>query len=137
MIFGSAVSVLAVSSSAMPFLNALMPWATSPISSEILPRPNTNRTTAMTMIQCQILKPPIDLSSVGGRLKAGRRHALRGRNFQLLLRNLGPANGKNKVVAGALLHRAKQRRKKVNGVAPATAAEGAPAPTTLGLDACC
>ena len=34
------VSSAGVSSSAMPFLNALMPLATSPIMSEILPRPN-------------------------------------------------------------------------------------------------
>ena len=36
-------SVLATSSSDMPFLNALMPCATSPISSEILPRPNSSK----------------------------------------------------------------------------------------------
>src|ERR1700755_1909302 len=49
----------AVSSSFMPFLKALMPWATSPIRSEILPRPNSSRTTAITTIQCQILSEPI------------------------------------------------------------------------------
>src|ERR1700760_2173497 len=50
----------AVSSSDMPFLNALMPWATSPIKSEILPRPNSSRTTTITTIQCQILNEPIE-----------------------------------------------------------------------------
>src|SRR6202011_1474124 len=49
----------AVSSSCMPFLKALMPWATSPIRSEILPRPNSSRTTAITTIQCQMLSEPI------------------------------------------------------------------------------
>src|SRR6202012_5511663 len=49
----------ATSSSFMPFLNALMPWATSPIRSEILPRPNSSRTTAITTIQCQMLSEPI------------------------------------------------------------------------------
>src|SRR4051794_34092164 len=49
----------AVSSSFMPFLKALMPWATSPIRSEILPRPNSSRTTAITTIQCQMLSEPI------------------------------------------------------------------------------
>src|SRR6266852_2860590 len=53
-------SAFAVSSSDMPFLKALMPCATSPISSEILPRPNSSKTTAMTMIQCQILSEPIE-----------------------------------------------------------------------------
>src|SRR3954452_2777241 len=62
MILGSAgrVSALAASSSDMPFLNALMPCATSPISSEILPRPNSSRTTAITTIQCQILNETIE-----------------------------------------------------------------------------
>ena len=49
----------------MPFLNALMPCATSPISSEIFPRPNSSRTTAMTMIQCQMLKEPMSLTPPG------------------------------------------------------------------------
>src|SRR5215471_622456 len=44
----------------MPFLKALMPWATSPISSEILPRPNSRSRTAMTTIQCQMLRPPME-----------------------------------------------------------------------------
>src|SRR5712672_3346460 len=43
----------------MPFLKALMPCATSPIRSEILPRPNSSRTTAITTIQCQMLSEPI------------------------------------------------------------------------------
>src|SRR6266567_3496541 len=43
----------------MPFLKALMPCATSPIRSEILPRPNNSRTTAITTIQCQMLSEPI------------------------------------------------------------------------------
>src|SRR6516165_840187 len=55
---GSDLSSAAVSSSRMPFLKALIPWATSPIRSEILPRPNNSRTTAITTIQCQILSEP-------------------------------------------------------------------------------
>src|SRR6476646_7956838 len=43
----------------MPFLKALMPCATSPMRSEILPRPNNSRTTAITTIQCQMLSEPI------------------------------------------------------------------------------
>src|ERR1700745_4094957 len=48
-----------LSSSCMPFLKALIPCATSPIRSEILPRPNSSRTTAITTIQCQMLSEPI------------------------------------------------------------------------------
>src|SRR4051812_24100153 len=69
---GSGFSA-ALSSSCMPFLKALMPWATSPISSEILPRPNSSRTTAITTIQCQILNEPIEKPSApsGGRPPPG------------------------------------------------------------------
>src|SRR5205085_10953807 len=56
---GSAGLSAAVSSSFMPFLKALMPPATSPIRSEILPRPNSSRTTAITTLQCQMLIEPI------------------------------------------------------------------------------
>ena len=49
----------AVSSSAMPFLNALMPFATSPIISETLPRPKSRRTITPTTSQCQMLAPPM------------------------------------------------------------------------------
>src|SRR6266851_836048 len=55
---GSGFSAV-FSSSCMPFLKALMPCATSPIKSEILPRPNSSRTTAITTIQCQMLSEPI------------------------------------------------------------------------------
>src|SRR6266446_3915617 len=55
---GSGFSAV-LSSSCMPFLKALMPCATSPIRSEILPRPNNSRTTAITTIQCQMLSEPI------------------------------------------------------------------------------
>src|SRR5215831_8736827 len=55
----SGLLSIAVSSSFMPFLKALMPCATSPIRSEILPRPNSSRTTAITTIQCQMLSEPI------------------------------------------------------------------------------
>src|ERR1700760_572907 len=55
---GSGFSAV-FSSSCMPFLKALMPCATSPIRSEILPRPNNSRTTAITTIQCQMLSEPI------------------------------------------------------------------------------
>src|SRR5829696_2956886 len=48
-----------LSSSCRPFLKDLMPCATSPIRSEILPRPNSSRTTAITTIQCQMLSEPI------------------------------------------------------------------------------
>src|SRR5690606_31156717 len=51
------------SSSAMPFLKLLMPLAMSPISSGILPRPNTRSTTTSTISQCQIENEPILLSS--------------------------------------------------------------------------
>src|SRR3954471_17078560 len=55
---GSGFSAV-LSSSCMPFLKALMPCATSPMRSEILPRPNNSRTTAITTIQCQMLSEPI------------------------------------------------------------------------------
>src|SRR3954453_14503852 len=55
---GSGFSAV-LSSSCMPFLKALMPCATSPMRSEILPRPNSSRTTAITTIQCQMLSEPI------------------------------------------------------------------------------
>src|SRR6201995_4281692 len=55
---GSVLSAV-FSSSCMPFLKALMPCATSPIRSEILPRPKSSRTTAITTIQCQMLSEPI------------------------------------------------------------------------------
>src|SRR5262245_27151412 len=110
MVLGSAggVSVLATSSSAMPFLNALMPWATSPISSEIFPRPNSSSTTAMTMIQCQILREPI-----GFILRTdGAKTVTRLRFFK---ENLGFARAKNKgfgrrdIAAGAA-HDHRQKR---------------------------
>src|ERR1700686_3967553 len=66
MVFGSGLtgSVLAVSSSCMPFLNDLMPCAKSPINSEIFPRPpNSSRNRTTTTIQCQILNEPIGFSS--------------------------------------------------------------------------
>src|SRR5258707_7902321 len=73
----------------MPFLNALMPWATSPINSEILPRPNSRSTTPITTIQCQRLMEPIGLTlrNDGPR---GRGHASR------FSQNLGLAASKNK-----------------------------------------
>src|SRR5436853_1347155 len=59
-----------LSSSCMPFLKALIPCATSPIRSEILPRPNSSRTTAITTIQCQMLSEPILQPSKRGRQPA-------------------------------------------------------------------
>src|SRR5271154_3441208 len=59
---GSAFSATLLSS-CMPFLNALIPCATSPIRSEILPRPKSSRTTPITTIQCQMLSEPILQSS--------------------------------------------------------------------------
>src|SRR4051794_20992942 len=56
---GGAGVAAGVSSSDMPFLKALMPFATSPIMSEILPRPNRRTTIKPTTIQCQILVPPM------------------------------------------------------------------------------
>jgi hypothetical protein len=53
------VAAAGLSSSVMPFLNALMPFATSPIISEILPRPNSSTTISPTTIQCQMLAPPM------------------------------------------------------------------------------
>src|SRR4029077_18048806 len=61
--FTGSVFSATLSSSCMPFLKALMPCATSPIRSEILPRPNSRRTTAMTTIQCQLLSEHILQSS--------------------------------------------------------------------------
>ena len=48
------------SPSLSPFLKAFTPLATSPMSRGILPAPNRTRTTSRTMIQCQMLKVPID-----------------------------------------------------------------------------
>src|SRR3981189_1365887 len=70
----------------MPFLKALIPCATSPIRSEILPRPNNSRTTAITTIQCQILSEPILQPSK----TRGRRPGL------IPLRKLGSGGVKNK-----------------------------------------
>src|ERR1700730_14098397 len=73
----------------MPFLKALMPWATSPINSEILPRPNNSSTTPITTIQCQRLMEPIGLTfRYNG--PRGRGHASR------FSQNLGLAASKNK-----------------------------------------
>ncbi|CDX39926.1 conserved membrane hypothetical protein [Mesorhizobium sp. ORS 3359] len=55
----STVRLSSASSSAMPFLKLLMPLAMSPISSGILPRPNTSSTMTSTIIQCQIENEPI------------------------------------------------------------------------------
>src|SRR5215470_13212998 len=49
------------SSSAIPFLKLLMPWATSPISSEILPRPNRSTNSTSTIRICDQLNPISDL----------------------------------------------------------------------------
>src|SRR5579864_1265273 len=66
----AGASAFAVSSSARPFLNDLMPLATSPIRSETLPRPpNSKSPTARTISQCQMLKPPMN-SSVRNRVRA-------------------------------------------------------------------
>src|SRR5439155_14103614 len=51
------------SSSAIPFLKLLIPFATSPIMSENRPLPNSNRTMMPTISQCQILKLTIATSS--------------------------------------------------------------------------
>src|ERR1700752_3701063 len=61
-----------LSSSCKPFLKDLMPCATSPIRSEILPRPNNSRTTAITTIQCQMLSEPILQPSKKRRPEAGQ-----------------------------------------------------------------
>src|SRR5262249_58430732 len=49
------------SSSAMPFLKLLMPCATSPISSEILPRPNRSTNSTSTIRICDQRNPISDL----------------------------------------------------------------------------
>src|SRR5690349_25092203 len=73
----------------MPFLKALMPWAKSPISDEIFPRPPKRTiTTNRTMIQCQILREPIGKSSARDGLFGSSRHDL--------TEKLGFAGGKNK-----------------------------------------
>src|SRR5262245_52287311 len=67
MVLGSVLtgSLSALSSSVIPFLNDLMPWAKSPISSEILPRPpNSKSTTPRTRIQCQMLIEPMHILRV-------------------------------------------------------------------------
>src|ERR1700733_8103203 len=65
LIGASDLAASALSSSAMPFLKAFIPLATSPIMSEILLRPpNTSSSTTPTINQCQMLKEPIK-SSVG------------------------------------------------------------------------
>src|ERR1019366_8673010 len=70
---GSGLASAALSSSDMPFLNAFIPCAKSPISEEIFPRPpNISITTTMTIIQCQILKEPIGEPSAAGALCAPR-----------------------------------------------------------------
>src|SRR5580704_9315757 len=75
------------SSSAKPFLNDLMPLATSPMMSEILPLPpNTSNMTAPTMSQCQIDRPPMTQISVSNARRAAARHG----------ENLGFPNHKNK-----------------------------------------
>jgi hypothetical protein len=51
--------IAASSSSAIVFLNDLMPLAKSPISVLTLPLPNSSRTTISTTIQCQMLKLPM------------------------------------------------------------------------------
>src|SRR5271166_3388163 len=121
---GSALSAT-LSSSCMPFLNALMPCATSPIRSEILPRPNSSRTTAITTIQCQMLSEPILQSSryqqagkparssserrLGGRQKQGLRARQIGassRGLPLPLISSGIANsGINLAFVPALVFR--------------------------------
>src|SRR5271168_1566857 len=92
-------AVSAVSSSAMPFLNALMPLATSPIMSEILPRPpKTSRPTARTIIQCQMLSEPMQ-SSVRRSIQAQiePKPAARSRYRDLeFSQNLGVGGDKNK-----------------------------------------
>src|SRR5271155_4343616 len=86
-VFGAS----AVSSSALPFLKALMPLPTSPIRSEILFRPpKTTSTTAPTISQCQMLKEPIK-SSV--RQPRWRRRLRQGADFS---QKLGVEGGKNK-----------------------------------------
>src|ERR1700751_1441436 len=83
--FGAAS---AVSSSVMPFLNALMPLATSPIMSEILPRPpKTSSSTAPTTSQCQMLNEP---------MKTSVRNGTRARGTYRFRQNLGAKGGKNK-----------------------------------------
>src|SRR5580704_19381461 len=81
----------AVSSSDMPFLKALMPLATSPIMSEILPRPpKTRSSTAPTTNQCQMLNEPMKTSVRNGTAHLGPAATCRFRQ------NLGAKGGKNK-----------------------------------------
>src|SRR5262245_57958917 len=84
-------ATFALSSSDMPFLKALMPCATSPISSEILPRPNSSSTTPMTMIQCQILRPPMAYSSASGPRAARNQVRLCGEPRRHARQKQGPA----------------------------------------------
>src|SRR4029078_2618572 len=89
---GSLLASAVFSSSDMPFLKALMPWAKSPMSDEIFPRPpNKTITTSSTMIQCHILKEPIGKSSAATGFFGSSRHV-----FNM---KLGPAEGQNKEFA--------------------------------------
>lgn len=51
-----------VASPSIPFLKARIPYATSPINSGILPRPNRMRTIVSTISQWQALKLPIPIT---------------------------------------------------------------------------
>src|SRR6201747_1518323 len=61
----AVASMDASGSSAMFFLNDLMPLAKSPIKPLTLPLPNSSRTTISTTSQCQMLKLPINSSDEG------------------------------------------------------------------------
>ena len=76
------------SSSAMPFLKLLMPWATSPISSEILPRPNRSTNSTSTIRMCDQLNPISDLQARGSRpaVQFGRHYGSKARPSQAGLR---------------------------------------------------
>src|SRR4051794_39205651 len=83
------------SSSDMPFLKALIPFATSPIMSEILPRPKSRTTIRPTTIQCQILAPPmailLRLHGATDRFqRAANLRIGRGENKDILWINLEP-----------------------------------------------
>src|SRR5580658_9379041 len=89
LIGASDLGASAVSSSVIPFLKALIPLATSPIRSEILPRPpKTSSSTAPTTNQCQMLNEPMKPSVRNGTLGPAATCRFR--------QNLGAKGGKNK-----------------------------------------
>src|SRR6202795_3492155 len=89
MTFGSGLAgSSAWSSSALPFLKLLMPWATSPISSEILPRPNRSTNSTSTIRMCDQLSPILDLPRADLARSIRRHYGSKGRPVASRVQNL-------------------------------------------------